>query len=223
VESGGKGDFYFNYAHNCNVGIKKAMEYNPKWVVVSNDDMVKMDDVKVMKMEIDRIERSELNQVQVIFAKKGIYHSRYIKLGKQNFLYGIFNSLFKGREGREILRLEKRFKVEIMPAVSGTAYAMFFNNHLKVKEVGDFIIINKNLAEHVDGFLYDETYINDTEDVDLSIRINYKYNYKLINYNISEKVSGTFGTSKQRAMRGLTGVCYLNSKIDLGIYQILVK
>ena len=39
VESGEKDDFYFNYAHNCNMGIKKAMEYNPKWVVVSNDDI----------------------------------------------------------------------------------------------------------------------------------------------------------------------------------------
>ena len=36
VENGGKDDFYFNYAHSCNVGIKKAMDYNPKWVVVSN-------------------------------------------------------------------------------------------------------------------------------------------------------------------------------------------
>ena len=39
VESGGREDFYFNYVHNCNVGIRKAMEYNPKWVVVSNDDV----------------------------------------------------------------------------------------------------------------------------------------------------------------------------------------
>ncbi|MEM3860085.1 MAG: hypothetical protein QW478_11905 [Candidatus Micrarchaeaceae archaeon] len=34
VESGFPKDPYFNYAHNCNVGIKKAMEYNPKWIVV---------------------------------------------------------------------------------------------------------------------------------------------------------------------------------------------
>ena len=45
VESGGRGDFYFNYAHNCNVGIKKAMEYKPKWVVVSNDDMEMIDSI----------------------------------------------------------------------------------------------------------------------------------------------------------------------------------
>ena len=40
VESGEIPDPYFNYSHNCNVGIRKAMEYNPKWIVVSNDDVV---------------------------------------------------------------------------------------------------------------------------------------------------------------------------------------
>ena len=44
VESGEVPDPYFNYAHNVNAGIKKAMEYNPKWVVVSNDDMNKVDE-----------------------------------------------------------------------------------------------------------------------------------------------------------------------------------
>ena len=39
VQSAKAPDLYFNYAHNCNVGIRKAMEYGPKWVIVSNDDM----------------------------------------------------------------------------------------------------------------------------------------------------------------------------------------
>ena len=56
VESGGRGDFYFNIAHNCNVGIRKAMVYNPKWVVVSNDDMYKIDGVEVLKTEIDKVD-----------------------------------------------------------------------------------------------------------------------------------------------------------------------
>ena len=30
VESGGREDNYFNFAHNINTGIRKAMEYNPK-------------------------------------------------------------------------------------------------------------------------------------------------------------------------------------------------
>jgi len=51
----GKGNNYFNYAHNCNVGINKAMEYNPKWVVLSNDDVVKIDEISSLIKELDGI------------------------------------------------------------------------------------------------------------------------------------------------------------------------
>ncbi|MEM3860457.1 MAG: hypothetical protein QW478_13865, partial [Candidatus Micrarchaeaceae archaeon] len=52
VASGFPKDPYFNFAHTCNVGIKKAMEYNPKWIVYSNDDMFKIDDVSKLKKEL---------------------------------------------------------------------------------------------------------------------------------------------------------------------------
>ena len=41
VESGGRVDFYFNFAHNCNVGLKKAMDYNPKYIIFTADDRYK--------------------------------------------------------------------------------------------------------------------------------------------------------------------------------------
>ena len=44
----GHNNFYFNFAHNCNLGLRKAMECNPKWVVVSNNDMYKIDAVSVL-------------------------------------------------------------------------------------------------------------------------------------------------------------------------------
>jgi len=52
----GKGNNYFNYAHNCNVGIKKALEYNPQWIVVSNDDMYKIDDVSKIVKELRQVD-----------------------------------------------------------------------------------------------------------------------------------------------------------------------
>ena len=32
-----------------NVGISRAMEYNPRWIVISNDDMYKIDEVSILK------------------------------------------------------------------------------------------------------------------------------------------------------------------------------
>jgi len=66
VESG-VGNYYFNYAHNCNAGIKKAMEYNPKWIVLSNDDMYKIDDVEVLVKELSKLDNKYIN---IIFRKE---------------------------------------------------------------------------------------------------------------------------------------------------------
>ena len=40
VDSGEKGDPYFNYSRNCNIGIEHALKYNPKWIILSNDDVL---------------------------------------------------------------------------------------------------------------------------------------------------------------------------------------
>jgi hypothetical protein len=60
VESG-IGNYYFNYAHNCNAGIKKAMEYNPKWIILSNDDMYKIDDVEVLVNELSKLDPEKID------------------------------------------------------------------------------------------------------------------------------------------------------------------
>ena len=62
VESG-VNDFYFNYAHNCNVVIKRAMDYNPKWVIVSNDDMYKIDDISVLQKQLESINNKKIDTV----------------------------------------------------------------------------------------------------------------------------------------------------------------
>ena len=72
VESGEIPDPYFNYSRSCNIGIKKALEYDPKWVVVSNDDMKKIDEVDLLRKEVSSLDHS---QIPVIFTKPSLYHS----------------------------------------------------------------------------------------------------------------------------------------------------
>jgi len=78
----GKGNNYFNYAHNCNVGIKKALEYNPQWIVVSNDDMYKIDDVSKLVKELRQVDGKV---VDVVFTNESVYHSIPASFGKQRF------------------------------------------------------------------------------------------------------------------------------------------
>ena len=91
VESGGLGDFYFNFAHNCNVGIKKAMEYNPKWVVFSNDDMYKINDIGKLKDELKSI---DMNKVMVVYAKPSSYHTVTLYISEIRSLERLY-SLFR--------------------------------------------------------------------------------------------------------------------------------
>lgn len=61
-------DSYFNYAHNCNVGVKKAMEYNPKWIIVSNDDVNSNFKADNLKAELSKINNKTTN---IVLNKKG--------------------------------------------------------------------------------------------------------------------------------------------------------
>ena len=79
VESGEIPDPYFNYSRSCNVGIKKALEYDPKWVVVSNDDMKKIDEVEFLRKEIASLDYSK---IPVIFTKPSLYHSYESVIGE---------------------------------------------------------------------------------------------------------------------------------------------
>ncbi len=72
VESGGRDDYYFNYAHNCNIGFKKAMEYDPKWIVLSGDDMYKIDDISILRKELEKLDHNSTNTV---ITETALYHS----------------------------------------------------------------------------------------------------------------------------------------------------
>ncbi|MEM3593018.1 MAG: hypothetical protein QXW67_03960, partial [Candidatus Micrarchaeia archaeon] len=83
VESGGKGDFYFNFAHNCNVGIKKALEYSPKWIILSNDDMHKIDDISVLVEQLKIVNNEEYGAV--FFNPPHFYYSKIDYVEKIDF------------------------------------------------------------------------------------------------------------------------------------------
>ena len=74
VESGVLGDFYFNFSHNVNIGIKRAMEYKPKWIIFSTDDVYRVDNLSKLITEISEVDNSEFD---MLFAKPGIHHSKW--------------------------------------------------------------------------------------------------------------------------------------------------
>jgi hypothetical protein len=99
VESGGKEDFYFNYAHNCNMGIKKAMEYNPKWVVVSNDDMEAVDSISVLTAQLRNINHRKIGCVFV--NQPSDYFSAYMQVSKIRVIRNLIYFIFRGVRNKQ--------------------------------------------------------------------------------------------------------------------------
>ena len=109
VESGGKGDFYFDIAHNFNVGIKKAMDYNPKWVVVSNDDMHKIDDISILNNELKKLDPESLSMVYLFEAH---YHSVTSRFSEARLTRNYFSSLNFIRNHRKEVSFWKLIRIK---------------------------------------------------------------------------------------------------------------
>jgi glutaredoxin len=220
VESGGRDDFYFNYAHNCNVGIKRAMEYNPKWVVVSNDDMIKIDDATSLKEQINSIDNSKIN---VIFTNPSKYHSFNSTLGMKrlvisNFGLYIYSAIHHNNlemSSQKIVNaIEKKYKIKyVLGPRRKHLSAIFFRNVKYYKLTSCFTILssiycNKNIQN-----VYDEIYINGCEDVALSLKIG--KNCKVINYRIGDEIGKSLGVGFNRHLRDKLNFVYLNLQIDI--------
>ena len=75
VESNGK---YFNYSHSVNKGIEVALTFNPKWVIISNDDMQMIDPPSVLLKELNHFSTKKFNY---LYAKGPGLHSKLLKIG----------------------------------------------------------------------------------------------------------------------------------------------
>ncbi len=209
VESGGREDFYFNYAHNCNLGIKKAMEYKPKWIVLSNDDMEKIDDVKKMTELLVNLPYVEPYLVYSEYRKNS---SNEVKLGFSTF---IRNSLYYivTRYTRNIISFEKKYDIRYHVALSRFPNNLFFRVKHIFPAVGDFAICSSELLR-LHPVPYDETFISGGEDIDFSLRINLKmHSYSTIDFKI-KSIGGESLGRKGRMLKDVLNVSYLNYKID---------
>ena len=207
VESG-VGNYYFNYAHNCNVGIRKAMEYDPKWVVVSNDDMIKVDDAANLAILLSKIDE---NDITVTLAAPDNYHTKAEIVGKTNFLASIFYN--RNNKTRRIWKIKRGFGIVISAATDSFIARLFFGKHLKIIDIVDFAIFSSCFIKSNDGNLFDEIFINHFEDSELSLRIQFENRKTFISsYKIKSVRGGTISEGYIRDLRTIPSLAYLTEK-----------
>jgi hypothetical protein len=216
VESGGRDDYYFNYAYNSNLGIKKALEYNPKWIVLSNDDVYKIDEISVLQEKLMNLDNEKYD---VVFTIPSRYHSIPVFFGEQNALRKLYFCLRSQRLKQ--LKIETKFNVTFFSSpIRGTG-AIFFKHTHRHLSIASFGIFSSKFIRARQGILFDDLYVNSAEDIDLSLELTLdKRRYEVIDYRIGDNIGLTLGTNVSRKIRDVAGYAYLNYKIKEGKHPI---
>ena len=226
VESGFPKDIYFNYAHSCNTGIKRALELGSKWIVISNDDMEKIDEVPKLVEELDHFEQD----TQVIWTEETETFQHSFNILKSTILFDIlinlstFLLLLSGHRRIRTLSLFKKFDIRLIPKYKEPNYTksknrlfsrLLYNVVEGHKVPGHFAIYNSNFVRNImDNELFDEKFINGFEDTWLGIYITYhKIKCGTINYNINPMGGVSLGKGYVRYLRNFANYALYNSYI----------
>ena len=216
VESGLPRDFYFNFAKSCNIGVRKALEYNPKWVICSNDDVLKIDDVSALKSELSKYDFRNVLSLIPESETAG-----YCFITSYNFLFR-FLSKFNLLKRFQSVALDLKFDIEYgvqcsfrsLNRLGKMMYIFLTKKRLKVFPSGQIRIVSSKFASSVSGNIYDSTYINGIEDFDLAIRLlNSGQEPEFIKYRLGIIGGASLGNTYERFMRSAASRIYLDNKI----------
>ena len=201
VESNGT---FFNYARSCNYGLKYALKYNPKWIILSNDDIYKIDDFSVLKNKLLKI-----NDVEVVFVTPTIYHSHDISIYSQRLLL-LYRHINKYNSVR--LKLFKKYNINLLVRQMNSIRRIFMKPIYTFKLTGDFQIFSFNLVKNTE--IFDQAFINSMEDVDFSYKVSKeKIKYTLVDFKIGDYIAKSLGWGVERTIRNISNLAYLNKKI----------
>ena len=210
VESKGK---YFNYAKSVNKGVSIALKYNPKWIIVSNNDIVIEDNIRKLYSELIEIDNKKVS------ALIGAGGSDSFNLCKFTFLSNIL--IFT--KYKEKLNILKKFYSKFFIYNYSKFFNMLCNPIVLVRNLsffGQFLIVSPHYMMGKGGRLFDETYINGVEDVDVLLDVLSNGYYRPIHFKIKHLIGASLGRDEKRVWRNYFNIVYLNYKINRNFIKI---
>ena len=200
VESNGP---FFNYARSSNYGLKYALKYNPKWIVLSNDDMYKTDDVSILKSELSKM----VGKADIVFTIPPKHHSHDISIYKQRLLLLLYRRINRYNIVR--LKLFNRYNIKLLLRQINFVKRIFMKPVYTFKLTGAFSVLSCNLVSKQD--IFDEVFINGFEDIYFSYKIS-KENIRtgVIEFKIGSYGGGSLGTDITRQIRNISNLAYFN-------------
>lgn len=200
----------FNYAQAVNRGVEKALSHNPKWVIISNDDMYKIDDIGKLIKEL----KASIEYDTLFFPKSGSYSDK-VAIAKPKLQKAI--RYLRGGWCREYQRIMDNLGVKY--EVLNFKNKGFIYSHLiyAPKEriphhQGSFLVINaKYIETTLNGKVFDETFYNGHEDTFLCYKFLNNSIFKMSDFNIGNHIGKSLGTGIDRVFWELANEIYFEN------------
>jgi hypothetical protein len=204
---------YFNYSKSVNEGVKAALHYNPEWVIISNDDMRKQDDIDNLIKDLRKSENYD-----TIFFPKSSTYSNNTSISKP-YLQNIIRHFSTWR--RKYLKIYKKLdiKYEIQDLkLKGYFYSNFlYKPVLKIPHAqGSFIVLNtKFIKKKLNHGIFDEIFINGHEDTWLCYKHLNNCNYGMSDFKIFGYIGSSLLTGKKRFFAEIANEIYFEYLLKL--------
>jgi GT2 family glycosyltransferase len=211
----------FNFGRSCNFGIKRALELNPKYVVISNDDIYKIDDINNFAKNLLKIKPIPNAVLIKPTDKKPVLNCKIIKVPSVTALIYYNIKAFITPFYKFYPALLKKYNLKYLVLVSDPnknkeheLNRFIYKPKAEFRLQGNFFVLSRSFLEANGSKAFDETFINSFEDVDLFYKIKLENNYKFIKFKIGAYNSGTFRFDQLHAFRGLANTIYFNYKLE---------
>ncbi|MCG3109465.1 hypothetical protein L3N51_01757 [Metallosphaera sp. J1] len=204
----------FNYARSVNAGVNEALKFKPKWVVISNDDLTRVESVSKLRDQLDSV-----TGVDLVMASPSSYHTYHVLLmdPKPWFVtgmgvFGKLTGLAPAKVYGKLLKFRERLGVRFVTMIESMVgpMARFAGKSYRVLNAGSFAVIRPRRSP------LDETFINSHEDLVLSMTSR----YAVINYGIEEQRGASLGFGEARFVRTFVNEIYLNYLLEKGVLSI---
>lgn len=207
---------FFNYGKTLNMGLNYALRYKPKWVIFCSDDVYKIDEFKKLKYQL---QSNESNCDMLFTRKPHVYHSVPLQVCYNTDLLKRYHK-FKGGLIKKHQDIMDKFNSELavvsfngLNLLQISIYkSLFFKTMGSFYNCGSFGILNPSFIKKRKK-IFDETYLNGYDDIDLSIDICIKRkNYSFVDFKLGDFIGKTLGTGPERKSRDLINYIYFNYK-----------
>lgn len=208
LESPHRPDPYFNFGHYVDCGIARALEFHPRWIVVSGDDVRRVDPPEVLGAGLAALDPTKYDGV--FTDPPGYYHSLVSQLGRERWLRRVALS-WTGPK-RATLRAERKFGALLHASRASGYHTLFFAPGYRHWSMATFGIFSAEYLRARGPQPFDPVFgLGGGEDVELCLRLSHHpERIAFVRYRIEEQRGGTLRPGDARRLREVAGLTYLN-------------